>query len=158
MESGAASEGREFPASLLAVRSVIALGGGLTRATARGAGLRDTDVLALEALAAGPMGPADLARRLGLTTAAATGLVDRLVERGHAVRRPDDHDRRRVGVSLTDSGFADIRARLMVTLDAMLAWDAAFNDDERAVVERYLSGVIAALEAATAEATAPPQA
>ena len=148
---------REFPGSLMAVRSVIDVGGRLSHVTARRAGLSDSELVALEHLAAEPLGPAELARRLAITTAAATGVVDRLAQRGHVERRPHDGDRRRVAVRLTDRGYADLRARLQATFDDLLAWDAGFDEDERALVERYLAGVAGVLERAAArEAAQPP--
>lgn len=145
--------GRAFPDSLLAVRSLLSAGGRWTRVLARRNGLSDSELQALEHLAPGPIGPADLSRRLGITTAAATGVVDRLVDRGHAERLPDASDRRRIAVRITDSGYVDLRAQLGATFDALLAWDATFSDAERDVVTRYLDGVVRALEAAsTAEA------
>ncbi len=46
----------------------------------------------------------DLAARLGIRHHSTVGLVDRLVSRGHLVRREDPHDRRRIFLSLTASG------------------------------------------------------
>lgn len=46
----------------------------------------------------------DVARALGVTTAAATGAVDRLVKTGYAARVFDDRDRRIVRVKLTSKG------------------------------------------------------
>lgn len=138
----------DFPVPLLSVRSVVDVGGRLTRVTARRAGLSDSELIALEHLARQPLGPAELARRLAVSTAAATGVVDRLVERGHVERHPHPEDRRRVAVSLTDSGYADLRARLAEMLDALRSWDEEFDDSERAVVQRYLDGVIEVLSAA----------
>ena len=148
MASEKSSGGRTFPASLMAVRSVIQAGGRLGRVAARRAGLSESELIALEHLAAEPLGPAELARRLTISTAAATGVVDRLVQRGHVERRAHDADRRRVAVRMTDSGYADLRARLVTSFDALLEWDAQFDPDERALVARYLTGVVDVLEAA----------
>lgn len=160
MSEGGARGDRVFPASLMAVRAVIDVGSRLSRVAARRAGLSDSELVALEHLAAEPLGPAELARRLTISTAAATGVVDRLVQRGHVVRRPHDADRRRVAVSMTSSGYADLRARLAGTFDALLAWDDEFDDAERALVARYLDGVAEVLESAAqrdvAERDQPP--
>jgi DNA-binding MarR family transcriptional regulator len=148
MAEGRVPGHRVFPASLMSVRAVIDVGGRLSRVAARRAGLSDSELAALEHLAAEPLGPAELARRLTISTAAATGVVDRLEQRGHVERRPHAADRRRVAVSLTDSGYADLRARLSETFDALLVWDAGFDEDERALVARYLEGVVGVLDAA----------
>jgi DNA-binding MarR family transcriptional regulator len=46
----------------------------------------------------------NLAERLGIRHHSTVGLVDRLVSRGHLVRRADPNDRRRTLLSLTASG------------------------------------------------------
>jgi DNA-binding MarR family transcriptional regulator len=58
-------------------------------------------------LQCGPMTAGDLARRLGLTTGAVTGVIDRL-ERARLVRRADDpSDRRRVVVEVVPNRRLD---------------------------------------------------
>lgn len=52
----------------------------------------------------GPTRMSDLASDLGVTLATATGLVDRMVERGIVVRQDDPNDRRVVLCSLSNSG------------------------------------------------------
>ena len=52
----------------------------------------------------GSRGQTELARDLGLTSSAATALVDRLERRGVAVRTRHANDRRRLTVSLTERG------------------------------------------------------
>jgi DNA-binding MarR family transcriptional regulator len=49
----------------------------------------------------GPMTAGDLAREVGLTTGAATAMVDRLVAAGLLDRSGDPHDRRKVLVNVT---------------------------------------------------------
>lgn len=46
----------------------------------------------------------DIARFMGITTAAATGIVDRLVKSGYAVRNYDTADRRIIRMKLTAGG------------------------------------------------------
>jgi len=50
-------------------------------------------------------------------------------------------------VHLTDSGRSEILAQLRPMFAGLAALDAAFDEDELAVVERYLRGAIDALEA-----------
>lgn len=52
----------------------------------------------------GALGQSELAARLGITTGAATALVDRLERRGVAARQPHRTDRRRSIVTLTREG------------------------------------------------------
>ena len=46
----------------------------------------------------------EIAQKMGHTTAAATGLVDRLEKMGHARRVHDQNDRRKIRVEITPSG------------------------------------------------------
>lgn len=114
-------------------------------AVARRAEMSPSELHALRHLSTEPMGPADLARALGVTTAAASGVVDRLVGHGHAERQPHSLDGRRTEVHLTDSGRAEAAGHLAPMFTALAALDASLTDDERAVVDRYLDGAIAAV-------------
>jgi len=112
----------------------------------RRAGLSETELSALQHLITEPLGPAEIARRLEVTTAASTGIVDRLVRRGHVERHSHEADRRRTEVRVTDSGREEVLAHLLPMFIALDALDRGFTTEERAVVERYLRGVIAAFE------------
>jgi len=86
-----------------------------------------------------PLTPGDLAAALGLTSGAATAVVDRL-ERHELVRRDrDDADRRKVhlrfaerGVSLSLEFFGGLRE----TSNALMA---GFSDDELTTVHRFMT-------------------
>lgn len=114
-------------------------------AVARKADLSHTELTALELLTRQQWGPGELARHLGVTSAAASGIVDRLVARGHVERRPHEQDRRRTAVVLTDSGRAEVVGHLMPMFAALDELDRSLSDDERAAVERYLEGAIEAV-------------
>ena len=75
------------------------------------------------------MGPADLARRLGVTTAASSGIVDRLTSRGHVVRVPHASDGRRTDVTITESGAAEVVGHLTPMFTALHELDSALDDD-----------------------------
>lgn len=134
-------------ASLDALREVVAAGGKVRRAVARRAGLGETELLALQHLMPGSLGPAEVARLLEVSTAASTGIVDRLAARGHVERRPHPDDRRRIDVHVTDSGRAEVVALLMPMFVQLARLDAEFDDAERAVVTRYLQGALEAFDA-----------
>ena len=102
--------------------------------------------MTLEHLAREQIGPAEVARRLEVSTAAATGIVDRLVSRGHVERRPHAADRRRTELVLTESGRGEVVGHLLPMFIALDQLDRGFTGEERAVVERYLRGAIAAFE------------
>jgi DNA-binding MarR family transcriptional regulator len=82
---------------------------------------------------------------LGVTSAASSGIVDRLEARGHVVREPDEHDGRRTRVVLTHSGREDVLGHLMPMFVALRELDATLDEDERRVVDRFLEGAAAAL-------------
>ena len=140
------ASGRVPSAATLALRDLLEAGARLRHAVSRRAGLSETEMTALDHLSRDPLGPAEVARRLDVSTAASTGIVDRLVERRHAERRPPAGDRRRVVVHLTDSGRAEILAHLAPMFAELARLDATFTPAEREVVERYLRGATAALE------------
>ena len=114
---------------------------------ARQAGLSTSELHSLRHLMDTPMGPVALARSLGVTSAAASGVVDRLVARGHAQRRPHADDRRRTEVVITESGRLEVFLRLAPMFTALAELDSSLSDEERAVVERYLRGATAAMRA-----------
>jgi DNA-binding MarR family transcriptional regulator len=71
------------------------------QAVADAAGLNRTDMRCLEIIdLEGPVTAGRLAEATGLTTAAITTVLDRLERAGHARRRPDPADRRRVLVEI----------------------------------------------------------
>lgn len=114
-------------------------------AMARRAGLSVSELHALRHLSRAPMGPVELARVLGVTSAASSGVVDRLVAHGHAERRPHPADGRRTEVVITESGQTEAYELLAPMLGALAQIDRALDEDEREVVERYLRGATAAL-------------
>jgi len=124
---------------------------------AREAGLSETELLALDHLSTGVRGPAELARLLEVSTPAATGIVDRLERRGHAVRRAHDGDRRRTEVHMTQSGRVEVRAQLEPMLEAMRELDAGFSQEELDVVERYLRGAQGAMRVLLDEPQSEPR-
>ena len=155
--ASAFTDGWEQTGSLMALREAIEKGGRLRHVIARRAGLSESDLVAMEHLMREPLGPGELARLLDVTTAASTGLVDRLAQRGHVQRQPHGQDRRRTQVEVTDSGREDVLAHLLPMFVALDRMDGSFTADERAVVERYLRGAIAAFEDLEAQgATQPP--
>lgn len=132
--------------ALVALRELVDRGQTVRRVVARRAGLSESELVALEHLIRGPVGPAELARLLEVSTPAGTGIVDRLVARGHAERRSHEGDRRRTEVHVTASGRAEVVAHLLPMFAGLAEIDGAFDDAERAVVARYLRGAVAAID------------
>lgn len=132
--------------SLAALRELISVGSQIVPAIARRAELSTSELTALEHLMGQAMGPVDLARALGVTSAAASGIVDRLAARGHAIRQPHASDGRRTHVVITESGRAEVFGYLMPMFTALAALDSTLDDDQRLVVERYLRGATEAMQ------------
>jgi DNA-binding MarR family transcriptional regulator len=133
--------------TLAALQELIDLSGAAPAAVARREGLSLSELHALRHLAQAPLGPAELARRLGVTTAASSGVVDRLVVHDHVVRRPHPGDGRRTEVVLTDHGRTEMLRMLAPMFAGLAAVDSSLDATERAAVDRYLRGAIAAVRA-----------
>lgn len=140
------AEGWDTSPTLEALRELVTTGARVNHVVARRAGISDSELVTLEHLGRERIGPAEVARRLEVSTAAATGIVDRLVARGHVERRPHAADRRRTELVLTDSGRSEVVGHLLPMFIALDQLDRTFTDEERAVVERYLRGATAAFE------------
>ncbi len=134
------------PPTLRALRDLVNAGSRVSHVVSRRAGLSESEMATLEHLTREHIGPAEVARRLEVSTAAATGIVDKLVSRGHVERRPHEVDRRRTELHITDSGRGEIVGHLMPMFAALDRHDASFSEEEKAVVERYLRGATEAFE------------
>ncbi|WP_246382950.1 MarR family winged helix-turn-helix transcriptional regulator [Nocardioides stalactiti] len=132
--------------SLTALREALEAAALMRGTIARSAGLSESELRTLEHLVRTPLGPADLARRLGVSTAAVTGILDRLEGRDHLERAPHPDDRRRTALTVTDSGRQEIRGHLAPMFLALQQLDDAFDPAEREVVARYLRDVTAAFD------------
>ncbi|GAA0484747.1 MarR family winged helix-turn-helix transcriptional regulator [Microbacterium aurantiacum] len=111
-----------------------------------------TDLDAMEhLLQEGPLGPSELARRLGITTAAMTTAVDRLVDLGHVTREPHPSDRRAVRVVPTDSSRAKAMSILMPMVRGLDAELDHFDEDEQRIITEYLERILTAYRAHTPE-------
>jgi DNA-binding MarR family transcriptional regulator len=102
---------------------------------------------ALDILAGcGPTPMSSLAEALRVDASTATRSVDRLVERGLAVRRRCDDDARVLRVALTASGLRaheELLGRRRSTMEAILA---PFSGDERAVLADLLERLVAGVD------------
>lgn len=72
----------------------------------------------------------DLANRLGMTAAGATGLVDRLVRTSLVSRRRDEADRRMVWVELTSAGAAALEEARRLRRSILEEYFAPLSRDE----------------------------
>jgi DNA-binding MarR family transcriptional regulator len=128
-------------ATLDALDELIRAAASVEPAVARRAGLSTSELQALRYLFDGSRGPVELSHLLGVTSAASSGVVDRLAARGHVRRRRHPADGRRTQVEITGSGRQALDS-LLEPMQARLAdVDASLGADERAAVGRYLTRV-----------------
>jgi len=142
--------GWEQTESLRELTALLAASARLVRVVARRAGLSETELVALQHLAREPIGPAEVARRLDVSTAAATGIADRLEARGHLRREPHPDDRRRTALVITDSGRQEMTEHLVSMFVALDRLDRDLDPHDRAAITAYLRGATAALESVLA--------
>lgn len=129
-----------------ALRAIILAGEHYRQVVAEVTKMGVSETQALSYLAVhGERGQNDLAADLGITSGAATALVDRLERRGVAERLGHPSDRRRVVVRLTEEGRS-ILAASRVVLAASLR---SLPDDELPNLAKALARIAADLRAAT---------
>jgi DNA-binding MarR family transcriptional regulator len=134
------------------LRTVLRLGTEVRHAFARRLGLGENELAAMEHLMAEPIGPVELSRRLGISSAAATLLLHRLSDAGHVERHAHPGDRRRQVVVPTSAGVAGVFRELRPMVEGLDAVAADLDDTEREVVARYLDRVSEVLQ----RTVAPP--
>ncbi|WP_256728667.1 MarR family winged helix-turn-helix transcriptional regulator [Microbacterium oleivorans] len=82
------------------------------------------------------VGPTELSRYLGISTASTTALIDRLQKSGHVVRQAHPSDRRSVHVVATPKSDDEVRATLGRMHERMIAAvDDMTADEARAVID-----------------------
>ncbi|MBM0127297.1 MarR family winged helix-turn-helix transcriptional regulator [Pimelobacter simplex] len=107
------------------------------------------------------MTPSLLAESIDLSPPATSALLRRLEASGHVARVPDPADGRRHLLALTDTARQVAGGFFGPLADALRASLAGLDDDEVAVVERWLAGATAAAgrladEVAQQESAPPP--
>lgn len=79
-----------------------------------------------------PLTMTEVARRMKHTTAAATGLVDRLEKLGHITRKQGPTDRRKVMVVITEKGHAMVQEIRQDMIQNLLRLMEHLDESERA--------------------------
>jgi DNA-binding MarR family transcriptional regulator len=90
--------------------------------------------------------PRDIADHLRISTASTTKLLDRLTESGHIERRPHPTDRRARIVVLTPLSRSDFYRIYGDRLRAMRLVAGEYDENELAVIGRFLDELTAALD------------
>lgn len=108
-------------------------------------GLPYNDVRALGLLTESedPLGPVELGHRLGMRSASATELVDRLEASGHVRRVRHPRDRRRVILEVTDTGRDAVLAELGPLLARFDRVADGLGPEGTAAVVAYLRAIAA---------------
>ena len=75
----------------------------------------------------------EIAQRMGHTTAAATGLVDRLENLGYAVRAHGSEDRRKIMVQITERGLSLVASIREDMIEGVLKFMGFLSADEQRV-------------------------
>lgn len=107
-----------------------------------------TDLQAMQHLiASGPLSPTELARRLEISTAAATAVVDRLVAVGHATREQHPSDRRSVVVVPRPESVDRAMGALMPMILGIDRVLDGFDAEQQATITEYLQRIVDAYRA-----------
>jgi Transcriptional regulators len=88
-----------------------------------------------------PVSPRDVAKHLRISSASTTKLLDRLSASGHLERRPHPRDRRARVVVLTQESRQAFYRHFGRHLKAMRGVADRYDDDELAVVSRFLAEI-----------------
>lgn len=134
---GSPSAAAEIP---LAVRALQQASGQAQRVLAARLDLGPNDLTAIDHLlsAAEPLGPVELGELLGIRSASATVLVDRLEQAGHLTRTPHPLDRRRRVLRPTDHARTEVLTALTPLIEPLHELAETLTDDEAATVLDFL--------------------
>lgn len=113
----------------------------------------EVDRAGLEALdhlmTTGPATPTELARLLGVSTAAMTLVLNRLESAGHLRRDPHPSDRRKLIVTASDETSQRAYDHVAPLIQGVESLIESLAEADRGVVEDFLDGLLAAYDQAT---------
>ncbi|KXK60229.1 MarR family transcriptional regulator [Micromonospora rosaria] len=137
---------------------MIRASGDIRAALARRLGIGPTDAAAIDHLVASPdpLGPVELGNRLGIRSASATTLVDRLVQAGHVERTPHPGDRRRVALQVTDHAFTQVVEALSPMLTGIEQAVDRLTPDQAAATTAFLREVTTVMRTYATPTNPPP--
>lgn len=106
----------------------------------------------------GDLAPHELASRLQTDRSHISSYTETLLNRGWVTRVPDESDRRRVTVQLTDSGCELVEGLAAMAADSQQFLLSALSDAEQDTLRALLMKVIVTAEANPAAAREPAEA
>jgi len=113
-----------------------------SRRFARQHGLSVAQIMVLRQLQfGGPCSVSDLAQRMGVTNAAASQILDRLVDQGLVVRRENPADRRSKSVALTSQGDQILASATQWHRAWLETWLGNFSSAEAELLSRALDAL-----------------
>ncbi|WP_367882347.1 MarR family transcriptional regulator [Rathayibacter oskolensis] len=95
------------------------------------------------------MTPTELARRLDISTAATTLVLNRLEAAGHVRRDRHPSDGRKLVVTASESSAALAQERVAPLIEGVEDLVASLDEEERATVLAFLDRLLAVYDAAT---------
>lgn len=101
------------------------------------------------------VGPTELARYLGISTASTTALIDRLEKSGHVTRQPHPSDRRSVLIVATELSHAEVRETLGKMHQRMLGAVEGMTAEEARIVIACVTRMQQAVDAVDAHEPDP---
>lgn len=142
-----AADGSVHRATVL-LREMISANDAFVDHMRRELSVNSTDLDAMTHLiSSGPLGPTDLAKRLHLSTAAVTTVVDRLEAVGHVSRAQHPTDRRSVVIVPSPASVAQAIGVLMPMITGIDSVIGSFPADQRDVITDYLERVLTVYQA-----------
>ncbi|WP_233563729.1 MarR family transcriptional regulator [Cryobacterium tepidiphilum] len=147
MDDAGRADRREMHEASLLLRRILTLNDEVEKQLAEELDVNPTDFDAMQHLIqSGPLSPSEIAARLGITTAAATMAVDRLVKVGHVTRQPHPSDRRRLLVVPREESVRRAMARLLPMIGETDALLSRYTDAEQAAITDYLARTVQILQ------------
>lgn len=141
-DGGAGPVGRVREASVL-LRDILDLTVDLEADVGAELDVNRRDFEAMQHLVmSGPLSPTEIARRLDVSTAAATVIVDRLAAVGHVTRQPHPSDRRGVLVVPNPASVERAMARILPLISGVDRVLDDFTTEEQGVITQYLARVV----------------
>ncbi|MDJ0335676.1 MarR family transcriptional regulator [Salinibacterium sp. G-O1] len=141
-EEGVAGRTKVHRATEL-LRELITANEAFTEHMGRQLSVNPTDLSAMTHLiSGGPLGPTELSRRLQLSTAAVTTVVDRLESAGHVHRAQHPTDRRSVVIVPSPASVQQAMGVLIPMITGIDNVISEFPEDQRDVINAYLERVV----------------